>query len=153
MNTSKPKNKLIKAFTWGILATIAMSVIMITGKITGIAPMPKPIPLAITGILFGKNSPFPLLMITAIIFHLGYGGVWGVLLSAVIKEITITKGLMLGLILWLIMQLMVLPILGWGIFGMNISPKIAIATLVLHVVYGVVLGWGISRWQKAVPKN
>lgn len=43
------------------------------------------------------------------------------------------------------MQIMFLPFLGWGLFGTAITPKIAVATLVLHLVYGGVLGWPLDR--------
>jgi hypothetical protein len=133
------------AFGWGVLATIGMSVIMIIGKVTGMAPMPKPIPLAIVTQILGEGTLKPLLMGLAIIFHLGYGGFWGAFLFSVTDSVTIMKGFVLGVALWLIMQLVVLPFLGWGVFGMDITPKIAIATLVLHLLYGGILGWGLSR--------
>jgi len=34
---------------------------------------------------------------------------------------------------------------GWGVFGTAITPKIAVATLVLHLIYGATLGWGLRR--------
>jgi hypothetical protein len=51
----------------------------------------------------------------------------------------------MGLFLWLIMELVVLPLLGWGVFGSAITSKIAVATLVLHLIYGGILGWGLMR--------
>lgn len=43
------------------------------------------------------------------------------------------------------MQLIVLPLLGWGVFGVAITPPTAVATLVLHLIYGPSLGWLIDR--------
>ncbi len=46
------------------------------------------------------------------------------------------------------MQIVVLPVLGWGVFGLAITgfpPKIAVGTGVLHLVYGGVLGWGVNQ--------
>lgn len=34
---------------------------------------------------------------------------------------------------------------GWGLFGVAITPKVAIATLVLHLIYGAALEWGLGR--------
>lgn len=150
MNLIESKKILSKAFRWGVLATVAMSIIMIIGKVTGLAPMPKPIPLAIIGKLFGSGTP--LLMILAIASHLVYGGIWGAILSAVTKNITIFKGIVLGIFLWLIMQLLVLPFLGWGVFGIEITPKIAVATFVLHLLYGWVFGWGFSRQNNRIDE-
>ena len=141
------------AFGWGILGTIGMSIIMIIGKLTGIAPMPKPIPLAIVVEILGKETVKPLLMGLAIIFHLGYGGFWGAVLSQITQTVTIKKSLLMGFALWIIMQLIVFPFLGWGVFAMEITPKIAVASLILHLLYGGILGWGLSRKQKMKKEN
>lgn len=130
---------------WGIGATVAMSILMIVGMATGIAPMPEPIPTAIVTSILGEGLATPLLMGLAIGSHLGYGGVWGVVFAEGISDATIGKGLALGVFLWLLMQVVVLPLIGWGFFGTAITPKIAGATLVLHLVYGAALGWGLAR--------
>ncbi len=70
------------AFLWGVVATLAMSVVMILGVATGLSPMPKPIPLAIASRFLG-GAPLPALLVLAIIRHLAYGGVWAALLVAV----------------------------------------------------------------------
>lgn len=137
--------RLAIGFGWGVAATVAMSIPMLIATATGISPMPKPIPAAIAGALLGQGTPKPLLMIVAIASHLLYGGFWTAVLAAATKPVTIWKGLLLGAILWLIMQLIVLPFIGWGFFGTALTPKIAVATLVLHLIYGGTLGWLIDR--------
>lgn len=134
-----------KGALWGAVATVAMSALMILGVVTGLAPMPKPIPAAIVGKITGGGLPRPALMATAVILHLGYGAFWGGVLAAVSDRVTIWRGVALGLGLWLLMQVAVLPFLGWGLFGMSQTPKIAVATLVLHLVYGVTLGALMDR--------
>jgi hypothetical protein len=53
----------------------------------------------------------------------------------------VRKGLLLGVMLWAVMQVLWLPFLGWGMFGSAVTPKIAGATLVLHLIYGGTVGW------------
>lgn len=77
--------------------------------------------------------------------HLGYGGVFGAVLAWIARPVTLWKGLALGVGLWALMQVTFLPLLGWGLFGTAITPKIAVATLILHLVYGGVLGWPLDR--------
>lgn len=48
------------------------------------------------------------------------------------------------------MQVVVLPFLGWGLFGASQTPRIAVATLVLHLVYGATYGWLMDRPGGAV---
>ena len=137
--------RLITGFGWGVVATIAMSLLMIVGLATGMSPMPKPIPAAIVAQVLGEDTPQALIMILAAVAHLGYGGFWGAVLAATSRPVTVWKGIGMGLFLWLIMQVVVLPFLGWGLFGAAVTPKIAVATLILHLVYGATLGWLLDR--------
>lgn len=134
-----------QGFGWGVTATVAMSIVMIVGMVTGIAPMPEPIPTAIVTSILGSGLATPLLMGLSVGSHLGYGGLWGVVFAEVVSDATIGKGLALGVFLWLLMQVAVLPMIGWGLFGTAITLKIAGATLVLHLIYGATLGWGLAR--------
>ncbi|MFQ5899895.1 MAG: hypothetical protein ACE5JN_16850, partial [Candidatus Methylomirabilia bacterium] len=122
-----------------------MSIPMIIGKATGVAPMPEPIPKAIVTTILGKGVPIPLVMLLAAGSHLVYGGIWAALMTQVTNRVTIGKGLGLGVALWLLMQLAVLPFIGWGPFGSAITTKIAVATLVLHFIYGGLVGWLVDR--------
>lgn len=130
---------------FGLLGTLIMSLIMLIGMGTGMSPIPEPIPTAIAKGILGNVSQ-PLIMVFAIISHFGYGAFWGGLLYQWVNgDGKFWHGLGWGLLLWFIMELIVLPLLGWGVFGSAITPKIAVATLVLHLVYGGTLGWGLTR--------
>ena len=69
-------NRLAAGFGWGIVAVLAMSVPMIIGMKTGVAPMPKPIPVALVAKVLG-GGPKPLLMVLGFSSHLLYGGIGG----------------------------------------------------------------------------
>lgn len=122
-----------------------MSILMLLAVASGKSPMPQPIPKAVVAQLFGNGLPKPALMALAIGLHLGYGGVFGAILAWFARPVTLWKGLALGVALWALMQVIFLPFLGWGLFGTAITPRIAVATLVLHLVYGGVLGWALDR--------
>lgn len=139
-----------KGAGYGLLGTLLMSVIMLIGMRSGMSPIPEPIPLSIAKGLLGAVAK-PLLMAFAIITHFGYGAFWGGLLFRLVKaEGGVWQGLGWGVFLWLIMQLIVLPLLGWGVFGTAVTVKIAVATLVLHLIYGGTLGWGLSRVSQSL---
>jgi len=142
-----------RGFLYGLLATLIMSVIMLIGMGSGVSSMPAPIPLAIAKAILG-SVPKPLLMGFAIVTHFGYGSVGGIILYLIVKDRgTFWHGFGWGVLLWLIMELIVLPLLGWGAFGTNITPKIAVATLVLHLIYGSILGWGLARKAQIQPET
>lgn len=135
--------------SYGLLGTLVMSLIMLVGMGTGMSPIPEPIPAAIAKGILG-NAPNPLILGFAIITHFGYGAFWGVVLFNWMKSNgNIWHGVGWGVMLWLIMELIVLPLIGWGAFGSAITPKIAAATLVLHLVYGGILGWGLKQLPNA----
>ncbi len=143
--------RLAVGFGWGVVATLAMSALMILGVVTGLSPMPSPIPEALVnkGLgLLGVGLPKPLIVLLAALAHLSYGGVAGAILAALTRPMTVWKGLGWGVLLWLVMQVVVFPLLGWGLFGLAITPRIAVATLVVHLVYGAALGLLMDRGRK-----
>lgn len=124
----------------GLWGTLAMSLVMGAATASGASPLPQPVPAALVGAALGTVAK-PFLMITALLLHFAIGGVSGALLASVQDRITYGNALGLGVLLWLGMQLVVFPVVGWGIFGTAVTPKLAVATLVPHLVYGGVLGW------------
>lgn len=141
---SRSSARVRRGVLWGIGATVVMSVFMLVATATGVSPLPEPIPAALSRMVLGAESVGPLVMVVAIVSHLGYGGVWGGVLSWGVRPVTIGWGLGLGVGLWLLMQVIVLPLLGWGFFGMAVTPAVALATLVLHLIYGGTLGVGMD---------
>jgi len=139
-----------KGFGWGIVATVAMSVLMILGILTGVSPMPEPIPPDIVGKWAVFLSP-TWVMVWAVVAHLTYGGFWAGFVATAWKKVTVWHGLALGLALWLVMSVIFLPWLGWGAFGAHVSLQITVATLVLHVVYGLTFGFLMDRSTSHQP--
>jgi Family of unknown function (DUF6789) len=137
--------RLAVGFRWGVVATVIMSVVMIAGTATGLSPMPKPIPVALVARMLGAGLSKPVRMVLGAVAHLGYGGVFGAVLAAVARPATVWKGVGIGVALWFVMQVVWLPYLGWGAFGASVTPRIAVATLVLHLIYGASAGWLIDR--------
>lgn len=138
-------------FVWGVIATVAMSIPMVIGVATGIAPMPRPIPEAVVSLVIG-GAPQPVRMVLAVITHLLYGGVFGAIFASVVDPVSVLKGLGLGVLLWAAMGIAVLPLLGWGPFGTAVTPRVAVATLVLHLIYGTVLGATLDS-DVALPRH
>ncbi|GAA5126549.1 hypothetical protein GCM10025762_54270 [Haloechinothrix salitolerans] len=126
-----------------------MSVLMLAGVASGVAPMPKPIPAALVAETFGA-LPESARLVLAVVSHLGYGAVAGAVLAVLVRRVNIRVATGYGAVLWALMGLVWLPYLGWGLFGTAVTPKIAVATLVLHLVYGITLGLLLDRRREAV---
>ena len=91
--------RLARGFGWGVVATIAMSALMILATATGVSPMPMPVPAAIVSQVLGGGLPQPLMVLLAAVSHLAFGGVAGAVLAALTQPVTLLKGLGWGLLL------------------------------------------------------
>jgi hypothetical protein len=146
--------KWIKAAIVGIAGALVMFALMVLGiHGTGIAPFNLPPSAAFLTSLGLNVGPLPLLV------HLGYGATGSVVFVALYKEgVNLRRGLQWAGVLWLVMMTAYSPIIGWGFFGtadtsglpevmqLGSSVKYVFITLLLHVVYGTVLGWGNATW-------
>jgi hypothetical protein len=52
----------------------------------------------------------------------------------------VAKGIAFGILAWLAMMIMVMPMAGAGLFGMNSGIMAPMMTLILHVIFGAVPG-------------
>lgn len=129
---------------WGALATVAMSVVMLAATATGLSPMPAPIPAALVSHTLG-DLPQPGTVALAATSHLAYGALAGAVLAGLARRGTVGIGAAYGAVLWALMGLVWLPYVGWGLFGTALTPRIAVATLILHLIYGIVLGLLLGR--------
>jgi hypothetical protein len=88
-----------------------------------------------------------------IIFHLANGALLGLLYTATLRPVLmhvlgesmmsgVVAGLVFGFLVWLIlMNLIVFPLSGAGIFGRNAgASRLRVVTLLLHFAFGIVLG-------------
>ncbi|SDP29328.1 hypothetical protein SAMN04487905_10383 [Actinopolyspora xinjiangensis] len=138
------RGRLAAGAGWGVAATVLMSVVMLVGTATGLAPLPNPVPLALVGRTVGA-LPQPALIGLAVLVHLTYGAVAATVLTGLIRRVSVGFAVGYGLSLWALMGLVWLPYLGWGLFGTAVTPRIAVATLVPHLVYGITLGLALDR--------
>jgi len=149
--------KWVKAIIVGAIAALVMFLIMVLGiRVMDTAPINQPPSAAFLEQLGLEAAALPPIM------HFTYGMLWSVILVAVLKERTnIWSGLGLGVLLWLIFMLIYSPVIGWGFFGiggaghdlpsdhslyLGSSVKFIIGTLVLHLIYGGLVGWLNRLW-------
>lgn len=136
----------------GLLATLVMTVVMLAGQVAGVSPIPRPIPVALVAWVVRGAVPRLLLLVLGLLAHFAYGAVAGIVFAWVLRRrANLWTGLALGVLLWLLMGLFWLPLLHWGAFGNTVNPGVGLATLVLHLIYGGLLGWGVRRWRPATP--
>jgi len=52
----------------------------------------------------------------------------------------VLAGMVFGVLAWLAMMIVFMPIVGHGVFALGIGFPVTVATLVLHLIYGAALG-------------
>jgi hypothetical protein len=130
-----------KAFGVGIVNGLLLSAVMVSAFKSGVSPLPKPVGLAFAETVLGGPLPLPV----GLVFHLAYVTFWSMAFVAFLREsLTLRNALVLALALWIGALVVFFPIIGWGFLGLAISPKLIVASLVPHVLFGVFL-WGLCR--------
>ena len=134
-------SELLKSVGIGIATAVLLSGVMVPALKFGISPLPKPLGLAFAETLAGRPLPLPV----GLLFHVAYVTFWSVAFVFVFRQaLTLLNALILGLILWVFVLAFFFPVVGWGFFGLAVSPKLIVASLVPHVLFAVIL-WGLCR--------
>lgn len=127
----------IKGSISGLVATGLLSVFIVINAKTALLPELDIIPL-----LAGKIGVEPAMgwlahfLIGIVIYGIGFSYIKLLLPARHLQD----KGVTLGIIGWLIMMVLLMPILGYGFFGMEKSPLIPVITFATHYIFGIVLG-------------
>ena len=125
----------------GFVATIVLSVLMILKAKMGVMPELNAIKM-----LAGMMDA-PLVMGWVAHFMIGTI-IWGVLFALLVEKIpgnTMVSAIIFSIGAWVLMMIGPMPMAGAGVFGMNLGMMAPVATLMLHIIWGVVLGFTYQR--------
>ncbi|AUG98856.1 hypothetical protein CWC46_02890 [Prodigiosinella confusarubida] len=146
-------NKYLSAMIAGFLATVVLSILMVLKSSMGIMPELNVITM-LTQMGY-MNVGLPANPIIGWIMHFMIGTVlWGLLfvsLYSVLPGSTpLRKGLSFSILAWLLMMVIPMPMIGAGLFAMRLGMMAPIMTLILHLIWGAVLGsvYGVLRSQQ-----
>src|SRR5437588_7900698 len=127
----------LKGMIAGFVATLILSGLMLLNSTIGLMPQ-----INIVGMLANLGT---LSTTAAWMDHFIVGVViWG-LLFAVYDGVATRpahwlKGIIVGVFAWLMMMVAFMPLAGAGFFGAKIGITALVGLLILHLIYGVVLG-------------
>jgi len=124
-------------FLAGFIATAVLSAMMVAKTMMGL--MPELDVVVMLSMMMGA----PVILGWLAHFMIGtlaWGGGFAVLYDVIPGGTAIIKGILFGVAAWLAMMIMVMPMAGAGLFGMNFGIMAPMMTLVLHIVFGAVLG-------------
>jgi len=125
----------------GIAVAVLTAIVMLILTNLGVSPFPKPPSLAFAETLTGRNLPLPV----GLLFHTVFVVFWCVVFIRFFPKRNLVTALALAVGLWLVLLLVFFPIVGWGIGGLAISPKLIPASFMPHLLFGLLL-WGFHRY-------
>lgn len=120
----------------GFLATVILSVLMVAKAKMGVMPELNAVKM------LADMMGTPLLMGWVAHFMIGTV-IWGILFSVLVNKLP--GGIMASAIIfsigaWLMMMTGPMPMAGAGLFGLKLGMMAPIATLTLHIIWGIALG-------------
>lgn len=132
------RKNILKGMAAGFLATIVLSALMVMKSIMGL--MPELNVIVMLSKMMASSSPA-----MGWLAHFMIGAVvWGSLFAWLDPHLPgkrhWLKGITFGVGAWLLMMIAVMPMAGAGLFGLNFGMMAPIMTLMLHVIFGAVLG-------------
>ena len=133
---------LVKGMIAGLVGTVVLSVMMIMKSMIGLVPELDPIGM-LAG-MFGGPRALGWVM-HFVIGTVAWGGGFTLLYRFLPGKSSVVKGIIFSLGAWLIMMLVIMPMAGEGIFGLNIGIPAPLMTMMLHIVFGVVMGLVFSK--------
>ena len=120
-----------------LVATVALSILMVAKSMMGLMPQLNVIHMLATQMQGGPAMGWAAHFMIGV---LAYGLVWALVFRRLPFGGNPLRGMLLGLAGWLVMMLVVMPMAGAGLFGLEMGLMAPVATLMLHIIFGLVLG-------------
>ncbi len=131
-----------KGMLAGLAATAVLSVLMVMKAMMGVMPA-LDLPKMIAGMMGSPDTP---ILGWAIHFMIGVVA-YGIAVSLFGQRFgsSTVSGIVIGAVGWLIMMLVLMPMAGVGVFALSMGTMAPVMTLVLHLIFGAVLGWTYGK--------
>ena len=127
----------LKGMVAGLVATLVLTALMLLNGTLGLVPEINIVRLLTTLGTLSVPSAWMDHFIVGVV-------VWGLLFAVydgvAARPAPWLKGLIFGVFTWLVMMVAFMPLAGAGFFGTKIGITAPVGLLIVHVIYGVVLG-------------
>ena len=136
-------NTYITGIVAGLIATVVLSALMLLKGMMGVMP-----DLDVIAMIAGMMGAGALM---GWIAHFMIGAIYGLVFAQVaglgVMGGTVARGVGLGVVGWLVMMIVLMPMTGGGVLGLAMPSgmMVPVATLMLHVVFGAVLGFSFAK--------
>lgn len=131
-----------KGIVAGFAATVVLSTIMVAKDMMGL--MPELNVIAMLGSML-DTTPVVGWVIHFMIGTIAWGVGFAFFLNVLPGNSNPGKGISFGIIAWVPLMVVVMPTADAGVFGLDMGMLALAMTLMLHVIYGAVLGLVFDR--------
>lgn len=130
-------NNIARGLVAGFAATIVLSALMLMKSVMGL--MPELDVITMLSAMMG-SGPALAWLAHLMIGTVAWGGLFGLIEQNLPGGSYWVKGIVLGVGAWILMMIMVMPMAGAGLFGLGLGIAAPLVTLMLHAIFGAVLG-------------
>lgn len=137
-----------KGIVAGFIATVVLSILMLMKSAMGMLPALNAIQMQTQMLHSFMGTPAAPVVGWISHFIIGtvfWGGLFGAFNHLVPGKNELAKGVVFSVAAWLLMMFIVMPMAGAGFFGLNIGVMAPVATLVLHLIFGAVMGYSYAK--------
>ena len=136
-------NTYLRGIVAGFVATVALSILMMLKSMMGMMSGLNVIHM-LSGMAHGMLG-MPASPMVGWVLHFIIGTLlWGIGFAILYRHLpgkgAVARGIVFGIGAWLLMMLVPMPMAGAGLFGMKMGMMAPVMTLVLHLIWGAVLG-------------
>lgn len=125
----------------GVAVSMLTAIIMMALTKMGVSPFPKPPSLAFAETVLGRTLP----QLVGLLFHVAYVTFWSVVFVQCFPKRNFWSAMALAGGLWIGILAVFFPVVGWGIAGLHVGPKLIPASLVPHLLFGLFL-WALEKY-------
>lgn len=130
-----------KAMAVGIGVAVLTAAIMVAGLKSGVSPLPRPLGLAFAETLLATKLPLPV----GLLFHTAWVTLFTFVYVVLFRDaLTFMRALWLAAALWVLALVFFFPVVGWGVLGLAVTPKLIVAAAVPHFLFAAFL-WSFCR--------
>ncbi len=132
----------------GLVATLALVIILNVQTALGVMPQAHIITLLSSLGSIGRGGAWADHFIVGVLV---WGLTFGAIAPLVPKWPDWLKGIVFGIVAWLLMMLIFMPVVGAGLFAKKLGIEAAAFLLGLHLIFGIVLGVTYSLLAVWIP--
>jgi len=139
MYETNEARRALRGACWGLIGALVVGAFMLVAAAASSAVALRPLPWLVARRMLGPGHGAATVFL-AIVGQLLVGAGAGLVFAYLSRPMTLLKGIGYGLFLGFCVGITFVAWLGWGDFGLLHGPGMAAYTLVLHLIYGAVLG-------------